>query len=242
MRIVPVLDLKDGVVVRGIGGRRQQYQPIKSQLTDSTRPVDVARAFRDQLGLSELYVADLNAISGGPPALAVYADLRNLSCRLWVDAGIREPTMAVPLVTAGVHRVVAGLETVDGPSAIESLCRRWGGNRIVFSLDLKGGVPLGDRATWDRRDASSIASQAIRAGVGGLIVLDLARVGMNEGTGTEDLCRQLALAYPDVEIVAGGGVRDRDDLRRLRTCGVGAVLVASALHDGRLTPRDWAKR
>ncbi|HKB34931.1 MAG TPA: HisA/HisF-related TIM barrel protein, partial [Gemmataceae bacterium] len=66
-------------------------------------------------------------------------------------------------------------------------------------------------------------------------------VGAGSGTGTEELCRWLAEAYPGVEVAAGGGVHGPDDLRRLRTCGVRAVLVASALHDGRLTRTDLAE-
>ena len=73
-----------------------------------------------------------------------------------------------------------------------------------------------------------------------MIVLDLARVGVGSGTGTEELCRQLAATYRDVEVIAGGGVRDAADLRRLKEWGVRAALVASALHDGRLSREDLA--
>src|SRR5205085_4551536 len=85
MRVVPVLDLKGGHVVRGVGGRREEYRPVVSRLTDSSVPVDVATAFRDHLGLSEVYVADLDAIAGAGPALETYAALRDLGCTLWVD-------------------------------------------------------------------------------------------------------------------------------------------------------------
>src|SRR5579872_5647704 len=47
MRIVPVLDLLGGVVVRGVGGRRREYRPVVSRLTPSCDPLDVARAFAD---------------------------------------------------------------------------------------------------------------------------------------------------------------------------------------------------
>ena len=73
----------------------------------------------------------------------------------------------------------------------------------------------------------------------GLLVLDLARVGEGAGTGTEELCARLARTFPGVAISAGGGVRGVEDLERLRLCGVEAVLVASALHDGRLGRQDF---
>jgi phosphoribosylformimino-5-aminoimidazole carboxamide ribotide isomerase len=236
MRVIPVLDLKDGVVVRGIAGRRDEYRPVVSKLTPSSRPVDVAFAFRDHFGLSEIYLADLNAIAGEPPALAVYESLLSRGFTLRVDAGVRQPEDARPLAEAGVEHIVAGLETLAGPEPLEALCREYGGSRITFSLDLKEGQPLGNHAAWRSVDAGSIALRAIQYGVRSVIVLDLARVGVSSGCGTDELCSVLAAAVP--EVIAGGGVRDGKDLDRLARCGVQVVLVASALHDGKLRRAD----
>src|SRR5436189_130791 len=79
---------------------------------------------------------------------------------------------------------------------------------------------------------------AVALGVRRLLVLDLARVGMGRGTGTESLCAELAAAHPEVQVACGGGVRCRDDLVRLRDGGVRSVLLASALHDGLLSMHD----
>jgi phosphoribosylformimino-5-aminoimidazole carboxamide ribotide isomerase len=75
-------------------------------------------------------------------------------------------------------------------------------------------------------------------GVRRLLVLDLARVGVSAGTGTEAVCARLAAAHAEVEILAGGGVRGPEDLDRLRRSGVKGVLVASALHEGKLRRQD----
>ncbi len=241
MRILPVLDLQNGQVVRGIGGRRHEYRPIVSRLTPSAHPWDVARAFRDQLGLAELYLADLDAIAGADPALETYGGLRALGFRLWVDAGVRDLHRAALLAGARIEGIVVGLETVSGPQALETVCRELGNERIVFSLDLKEGRPLGDTSGWPAPDPEMIAQQAIALGIRRLLVLDLARVGGEAGTGTETLCRRLVQAHPDVELAAGGGVRGLQDLERLRQAGVQAVLVASALHDGQLRREDLAQ-
>jgi phosphoribosylformimino-5-aminoimidazole carboxamide ribotide isomerase len=235
MRIIPVLDLKGGHVVRGIAGRREGYRPIVSQLTPSCLPVDVACAFREHFGLAEIYLADLDAIAGAPPALCLYEALHREAFRLWIDAGIRDAADAAPLAAVGTEGIVVGLETIAGPVALMDLCRQFQGDRIVFSLDLRDGEPLGKRAAWSDGDAWSIAAHVLAAGVRRLIVLDLAQVGTASGTGTEDLVARLATAYPQVEVVAGGGVRDSDDVRRLQCAGAKGVLLASALHDGRLT-------
>jgi phosphoribosylformimino-5-aminoimidazole carboxamide ribotide isomerase len=90
-------------------------------------------------------------------------------------------------------------------------------------------------------------AQAVALGVRRVLILDLARVGVGEGTGTEALCARVTATFPHVEVSAGGGVRGIDELHRLHQSGVQNVLVASALHDGRLTAEDvrdncWERR
>jgi phosphoribosylformimino-5-aminoimidazole carboxamide ribotide isomerase len=234
MRVLPVLDLKGGRVVRAAGGRRHEYQPLVSRLSPSCEPLAVAGALRSRYGFDEFYLADLDALAGAAPALDAYAKLRGRGFRLWVDAGVRDAGGVAPLAGAGVESLVVGLETVAGPAELETICAAWGRERVVFSLDLQGGEPMGNATAWRVADAWSVASRAVAAGVRRVLVLDLARVGGGSGTGTEALCARLAAAYPDVELSAGGGVRDAADLRRLERCGVRVALVASALHDGRL--------
>src|SRR5258708_7000435 len=87
--ILPVLDLMQGQIVRGIAGRRDTYRPIVSRLTDSTDPLAVARAFRSHFGFTELSLADLDAILHSQPAFAVYNRLHQDDFQLWIDAGLR---------------------------------------------------------------------------------------------------------------------------------------------------------
>jgi phosphoribosylformimino-5-aminoimidazole carboxamide ribotide isomerase len=239
MRVVGVLDLLGGVVVRGVGGRRSEYRPLVSRLTSSCEPLAVAQALREQLGLRELYVADLDAIAGGSPAWSAIAALQADGFKLWVDAGVRDEGEALRVGECGIGSVVIGLETVDAPETLAKAVRSLG-SRLVFSLDLRGGVPLGDLAGWRSREPKDLAAEAIGLGVRRLLILDIARVGVGGGTGTEELCARLAATYPAVEIAAGGGVRSKADLERLRDLDVAVVLVASALHDGALSRNDLA--
>jgi phosphoribosylformimino-5-aminoimidazole carboxamide ribotide isomerase len=237
MQILPVMDLLGGRVVRGVAGRRQEYRPVVSQLTSSSQPLDVAAAFRAHFGLNELYLADLEAIAGAEPAWTIYQALHAAGYRLWVDAGVREPSRARRLAEVGVDTLIVGLETVAGPEVLGELARTYQ-KRLVFSLDLKGGEPLGEVSVWKGPDAYGIAVQSMGLGIRRLLVLDLARVGVGQGLGTEELCARLTAGHPEVEISAGGGIRGLADLRRLRDAGVKAALVASALHDGVLRRTD----
>jgi phosphoribosylformimino-5-aminoimidazole carboxamide ribotide isomerase len=235
MKILPVLDLKSGVVVRGIAGRRHEYRPVVSQLCQSTTPLDVARAFRDRFGFTEMYIADLDALAGAPPALAAFATLVRDGFALWVDAGIRTPADATPLHDAGVSVLIGGLESLAGPQVLGDLCGEYSADRVLFSLDLKAGMPLQPAPAWQATQPFEIAAEAIGLGVRRVLVLDLARVGVGSGPGTEALCRQIAAAYAHVELAAGGGIRNTDDLQSLAAAGVTTALVASALHDGTFT-------
>ncbi|MBM3983275.1 MAG: nickel transporter [Planctomycetes bacterium] len=229
-RLIPVLDVMNGHVVRAVAGRRDHYKPVESKLTVSAHPINVALALLDRTGAHELYVADLDAIRGGSAVSSAVARLvRELNCAVWLDAGIgpHRPPAILP-VGANVRPVVA-LETA-APADADA--------RGAVSLDLKAGQLLGRWADWGAahdRDALAVARTAITAGAKTLIVLDLARVGTGSGTGTEELLRAIRATWPEVDLLAGGGVRTWADVERLGEAGATGVLVASALHDGTLS-------
>lgn len=236
MKIIPVLDLLNGVVVRGVAGERAVYQPVVSCLTDNPAPLSVARAIREKFGLNDFYVADLDAIQFSKPNWQVYRQLSADGCRLMIDAGVSDVRQASDLLAGGAVRVIVGLESCRRPDLLKSLCEACGRERITFSLDLKGGIPFGDTSGWGTDDPETIGRQAIDAGIGSLIVLDLAQVGRDEGLSTLALCNRLqAFGVP---LITGGGVRGVADLNGLQDQGIAGVLVASILHDGRVTAED----
>ena len=243
MRVLPVLDLLGGVVVRGIGGRRDEYRPIVSPLVASPQPVDVARAIATRFACREFYVADLDAIAGREPSWEIYALLLANGWQLWVDAGIGALSRARTLAEFAAHGhqiagVIAGLESLAGPQQLAEILAVVGRKRLVFSLDLKQGAPLATEQSSFGDDPFDIACAAITTGIERLIVLDLANVGNDAGLSTLELCRSIHAAAPHVELIAGGGVRGVADLQAMAAAGCRRALVASALHHGRLTPSD----
>ena len=230
MRFLPVLDIQNVIVVRAVGGRRSEYRPLVSRLTDSTDPLTVAEAIRARFGWTDFYVADLDSIAarGFSANFALYERFRAAGFHLWLDAGVRTADDANRLADLTVERVIVGLETVRDLFEWQTIVRRLGPDRVVFSLDLRGGVPL---AAWNM-DAATVADNVVAAGGRQMIVLDLARVGTGVGPGTETMCAELVRRYPEVAVYAGGGVRGWEDVRRLEAGGATGVLLASALHDG----------
>jgi phosphoribosylformimino-5-aminoimidazole carboxamide ribotide isomerase len=223
-----------------VAGQRHLYRPIQSKLTPSCQPLDVAQAFRDKLHLTEIYLADLDAIGGASPAFPILKELHQASFRLWVDAGVRDLNQARRLFECGIDTLVVGLETIEGPEALARIAEDSPG-RVVFSLDLKEGRPLGDLASWRGRDPWSIAKTAIECGVRRILLLDLSRVGNNQGTGTDELATRLLVEDPWVEVTVGGGIRGIVDLLKLQAKGITAALVATALHNLTIQPTHLAQ-
>lgn len=238
MQVLPVLDLLGGVVVRGVAGRRDEYRPIQSALATGSDALTVANAFRENFGLTELYVADLDAIVERQPNWAVYHELASAGFRIMLDAGLADIEVAQTAIDAGVATIVAALETSPGAAHLQSLCEKFGADRVVFSLDLKAGQPVGRLGESENSDPLEIAQSAVAAGITRMIVLDLAGVGVGQGVPTGPLCRQLLQLYPELQLITGGGVRSVNDACELKQLGVWGVLIASALHDGSFTRED----
>jgi phosphoribosylformimino-5-aminoimidazole carboxamide ribotide isomerase len=226
MLVVPVLDLMGGQVVRAIGGRRYAYQPNVSRVACDARPTTVARGLIETFGFTTFYVADLDAIAGAEPAWTVYEELHGLGIDLWIDAGCKN-------LHSDRGSVVVGLESISRLDSLGELIDSVGLDRCIFSLDLKDGRPL-----TTELDALTIVREVLEVGLRRLIVLDLAKVGESSGVGTESLCREIRAMSSDVQLFAGGGVRSIDDLRSLSDAGCDGALVASALHDGRMTAEE----
>jgi phosphoribosylformimino-5-aminoimidazole carboxamide ribotide isomerase len=214
MRVVGVIDLKDGMAVHAVRGERERYRPVGD-------PVSLARRF----GLEELYVADLDAITGAGDNDAVIRALAR-EARIMVDAGVSAPVRAQALLELGVHRVVVGTETLADADALGRLLPD-----AVLSIDLREGRTLSP----DPRLAGLPARDAVALlhgpGLREVIVIDLARVGSGAGPDVTAIA-EVHAAFPELELLAGGGVRDDRDLRALADAGAAGALVATALHRG----------
>jgi phosphoribosylformimino-5-aminoimidazole carboxamide ribotide isomerase len=239
MRVVPVIDLKAGTAVHAVRGERERYRPVRSVLAGADGdPADLARGYRAELGLDELYVADLDAIGGTGDHAAVLGALAG-EARLMADAGVGEPAGARALLDRGAHRVVAGTETLSGADALERLLVELPERSVVLSVDLRDGFLLSRDPRLAGLPPLDAVARLARPGLHEAIVLDLARVGSGAGPDLATIA-QLTAAFPELELLAGGGVRDVDDLRALGAAGAAGALVGTALHRGVIGPRELA--
>lgn len=240
MRIIPVIDLKGGIVVRAIAGHRDQYQPVSSRLAADPSPAAVACGFSQLLGSSEIYVADLDAIAGADPDWRSLEAIAASGLRILLDCGVGSPQRAAAILDAcrdhtGIQAIIVGLESLERPADLETTRQAIGERHAVFSLDMRDGHLWNAGEAWHGWSPRAVADRVIAAGYDRLIVLDIGAVGRDRGPIVGDLCREIRDAHPGIPLIAGGGIRHAEDLTRLAQRGCDAVLVASALHDGRLS-------
>jgi len=249
MELVPVLDVTQGVAVHAQGRARSHFAPVKSVLApdEPGDPLVLARAYRDILGAQACYVADLDAILGGPVQRGLIRDLAEFRTgfpgELMVDAAASDSDGALEVLSAGASDAVVGLETLRSFAALADIVETVGANRVVFSLDLQLGTPilhpLMEDAAGAVPDPLTLAGQAADAGVTSILVLDLGRVGTGVGVDL-GLVENLRRRHPAARLLAGGGVLTRKDLERMEDAGCDGALVASAVHAGRITAEDVA--
>lgn len=240
-RIVPVIDIMGGQVVRAVAGRRSEYRPVRSVLTNSTEPGEVARALIDAAQATWVYVADLDAIVYRKPDVrSVRAIVEAAGVPVRCDGGFRSAQDVIAYRDCGVDYVV-GTETGQ-PSTLAEL----GTELCVLSVDLFEGRLVGDWAAWGVRAPDAVMELVGRAyalGVRRIFFIDLARVGTGAGTGTERLVAECVRSFHGLSVFCGGGVGNWSDVVRLRNAGATGVLVSSLLHDGKFSEgrRTWAE-
>ena len=218
-----------GCAVRAIRGERARYRPVRSGLCQGCDPVVVAMAMLRHCGGRLLYVADLDALTGGPPQSDIIAELlaADLSLSIWLDAGfgkldrwhsVRE---AIGPAAQRVTPIFAS-EALAGPAeAREALA--W--TPAILSLDRRRQA-LPDRADcWANADIWPAT----------VIAMSLDRVGSCDGPDL-DLVEDLHRRRPDLGYVGAGGIRDAADLAAAGRGPAAGWLVASVLHDLRIPP------
>lgn len=237
IQLIPVLDIQQATVVRGIAGEREKYRSNISRIVNSSDPLATANALRDQFKIQMLYVADLDALQKLPANEEVIESLLRAGFEVTLDAGIIDTETALRWIECGVSRVVVPLESLLSLAPLSSISAAIGADRILFSLDMKNGQLLGqlgqDYTPWQ------ILNEVAAAGIQQIIVLDLAGVGVSQGVFPLELCTKILRDYPQFTIWSGGGVRSIGDLEELQRAGVAGALVASALHDAAITAADW---
>ncbi|MGZ5011176.1 MAG: HisA/HisF-related TIM barrel protein [Methylobacter sp.] len=227
MKIIPVIDLKNGVVVHARLGNREHYQPINTGLCKSSDIFHVIEAFLNIYAFNTFYIADLNAITGQGDHDPLIAEVlaRFPQIVFWIDKGYQKYDEGVYL--PGNMLPVLGSESYRDETIPEIKAFK---NNFILSLDYSNSGTLGaeslfsDSTFWPKN----------------IIIMTLERVGSNHGPDLNKLtefCRH----YPDKNFIAAGGIRNKQDCVLLSKAGIHQALVASALHSGAIKTEDIAE-
>jgi len=222
VRCIFVLDIFNGAVVHAVRGERSLYEPISrySRIVSISDPLGVMKEIRPK----EVYVADLNLLTGSGDNLAAIADISRVA-KTMADTGI---TLAddMDYLPKGITPVL-GTETASMKLINEAVLRR----DIVVSIDMKQRNVL-------TRDPELMLSplEVIRKlngiPIDGVILLELDRVGTSSGLDTDFLKK--AFSVSDHPLILGGGVKEVEDLQTLEGLGFRGALVATAVHNGKI--------
>lgn len=258
--LIPVIDMKDGLVVHACKGEREKYKPIKSILTNSAELAAVVEAFVRQLGLREFYLADLDAIAsrgyirdGQAGNLKILAQIIQQNWEIiggmgqisfMIDAGANDVVSVEQVLRTGADQVIIGTETLLSLFHLKAIIQRYGFQRIVVSLDSREGRIVSRTPELADLTPPQALRQLQALGVKQFILLELNRVGTGAGL-DHQLIREcvetlLTSDYPSSKsfLLVGGGVSGYNDLQWLANAGVSGALVATALHNGNLTYQD----
>lgn len=228
MKLIPVVDLKGGVVVAAAGGERARYRRLSSPLCTSGRLEDAVAALLAFATEPEIYIADIDAIIGNGGNLDAIHDLcaTRPDAKIWLDAGVGDVASAEIAGRPANSLVVVGSETLRGAGDLEAITNRFA-DRAALSLDFRGDKFLGpasvlaNSSTWPQQ----------------VIVMTLAEVGHRRGPHLSRIKKIVDVAG-DRQVLAAGGVRNVEDFKDLKRAGAAGALVATALHQGQIKTGD----
>ncbi|MHB8438844.1 MAG: 1-(5-phosphoribosyl)-5-[(5-phosphoribosylamino)methylideneamino]imidazole-4-carboxamide isomerase [Acidimicrobiales bacterium] len=233
MELFPAIDLRGAVAVRlsqGDFSREDRYGD----------PLSLARRYADG-GARWIHVVDLEAARTGHPAdrALVLEIARTVPCAVQSGGGVRSEHDVRTLLDGGVARVVMGTTAVSNPAVVHQIASVFPG-QVAVGLDHRGGGSDVAVSGWEKGSGTSLreALAAVeRAALGAVIVTTIEHDGMMAGPDLDTLAT--VLGWTRHEVVASGGVRDAEDLRRLNALEAGGrrlagAIVGRALVDGSL--------
>ncbi len=221
-----------GQAVHARGGQRSAYRPLESRLCKRAyQPLRLLTALLTWHPFRCVYLADLDAIRGTGNNKAIVRRIKRHfpRLRLWLDEGIRDRITLSKCYVEGLATPVIGSETLTDLDVLASPKVAPGNPEPILSLDYLDEHFLGppglesEPSLWPKE----------------VILMTLSRVGSGLGSDIAGL-RHLRNLSPRTKLYAAGGVRNASDLNRLHALDLTGVLIASALHDDKLSRETLA--
>ena len=233
--LIGVIDLKNGKAVHAIAGQRDDYQPIRyaaARVVDGN-PIRLAEFYLG-LGLTRLYIADLNGILDQTPQIdlikTIIDQLTTDSTEVFLDVGVHtrfDFSLAHDFVDRWPKvKFIVATECAESVECLTTLAETIPPKNVFLGMDYRIGEFVSGSTSEDQWMAVAANSQ-----IGGVVALDVASVGKGSIMSTMRLCERL-LAFSrqhTMHLISGGGVQRASDVLTLKSAGCQGVLVASSL-------------
>ena len=229
IEIIPSIDLMQGKCVRLEQGEfdRQTEYPQD--------PVELAKLYM-QKGFRRLHVVDLEGAKNKKLMhLDTLAHLRQATT-LVIDygGGIRTKQDVEQVLDAGADFVTVGSLAIREPDQFRQWMSEAGPEKFILAADVRDGKVAVDAWTsGSDLEIEDLITQFRSDGLREVLCTDISRDGMLEGGNTE-LYKRLKEAFPQIGIIASGGVTTLDDLWELDQYGVDAAVIGKALYEGNI--------
>ena len=229
MEIIPAIDIIEGKCVRLSQG---DYNTKKEY---SANPLAMAQKY-EEIGLSHIHIVDLEGAKNGQPVnLESLAQITNQT-ELFIDygGGIKTEEDLQSVFEKGADQITAGSVAVKHRNRVEKWLERYGREKIILGADIKGEKIAVDG--WQNQTEVNIfdfIDSYLEAGIQYVICTDISKDGMLEGPAVS-LYTDLVDKYPDLDIIASGGVSSAEDLKKLKETGVKGTIVGKAIYEGKI--------
>lgn len=229
MRIIPAIDIIDGKCVRLTQGDYAQ------KIIYSEDPVEMAKSFEDA-GLTHLHLIDLDGAKNGKVTnwKVVENITRNTQLKVDFGGGIKTRDEVSRLLQAGILQVNLGSIAVREPDTVIAWMEEFGADRIILSADVKNEfISING---WQDNSSINIVTflrDYVSRGIVNVTCTDISTDGMLTGPNFE-LYEKLLLTFPQLIVIASGGVSCMEDLTELDRIGVDGVIVGKAIYEGKI--------
>ncbi len=236
MHIIPAIDLIDGKAVRLTQGDYRQ------KIEYNARPLEVAQQFEDA-GLTRLHLVDLDGAREKRVVNWKVLEQITAKTRLHVDfgGGVQSDDDLRMVFECGARQVTGGSIAVKQPDVLDQWLSQYGPEKIILGADAKNEkIAVGGWAegtdVWIYDFLETWVDKKVRY----VISTDVAKDGLLQGP-SFDLYRTMQDRFPNLNIIASGGVSNMSDLEMLADMDIYGVIVGKAIYEGRITLKELAQ-
>jgi len=228
IELIPAIDIINGQCVRLTKGDYDQK-------TVYGKPLDMALEF-ERIGFKRLHVVDLDGAKS--KHIVNSSVLRDITTEtnLIVDygGGIKTDEDIEKAFASGASMVTVGSIAVTQPELFIGWLRKYGAERMILGADVRHGkISINGWKEDSDEDLLPFLRKYIDAGVRNVLCTEISKDGTLTGPAI-DLYSEVMAAYPDLHLIASGGVSSLDDIRALDAAGIPAVVFGKAIYEGRI--------